>query len=114
MRTNTVIDDHLIDEALAVSGDTAKNRLIGRQSWRNGDRHLIGADTSVWIGYVTPQTTILASELEQRGAGTGNLILVGFLQGFRNEKQFQDAKEIIVWLCRKRHSYQSSTKLSFL
>jgi predicted nucleic acid-binding protein len=60
---------------------------------------MIVADTSVWIDYVngfeTPQTNILDFELENRRVVTGDLIIVEFLQGFREDKQFQEAKEIM-------------------
>jgi len=59
---------------------------------------MIVADTSVWIDYVngvmTPQTNILDSELERRRVATGDLILVEFLQGFRDDNQFQEAETI--------------------
>jgi len=60
---------------------------------------MIVADTSVWIDYVngiiTPQTNILDLELENSRVATGDLIIVEFLQGFRKEKQFQEAKNIM-------------------
>ncbi len=60
---------------------------------------MIVADTSVWIDYVngiiTPQTNILDFELENSRVATGDLIIVEFLQGFCNEKQFQEAKNIM-------------------
>lgn len=60
---------------------------------------MIVADTSVWIDYVngiiTPQTNILDFELENSRVATGDLIIVEFLQGFRKEKQFQEAKNIM-------------------
>jgi len=60
---------------------------------------MIVADTSVWIDYVngvvTPQTNILDIELENRRVATGDLIIVEFLQGFREDKQFQEAKALM-------------------
>ena len=60
---------------------------------------MIVADTSVWIDYVngtvTPQTNILDIELENRRVATGDLIMVEFLQGFRDDKQFQEAKDLM-------------------
>jgi predicted nucleic acid-binding protein len=60
---------------------------------------MIVADTSVWIDYVngvvTPQTNILDFELENRRVATGDLIIVEFLQGFRENKQFQEAKDLM-------------------
>ncbi len=60
---------------------------------------MIVADTSVWIDYVngvvTSQTDILDRELEQDRVVTGDLIIVEFLQGFRENKQFQVAKHLM-------------------
>ena len=60
---------------------------------------MIVADTSVWIDYVngvvTPQTDILDQELEQNRVVTGDLIIVEFLQGFRDNKQYQTAKHLM-------------------
>jgi len=60
---------------------------------------MIVADTSVWIDYVngvvTPQTNMLDVELENRRVATGDLIIVEFLQGFREDKQFQEAKDLM-------------------
>jgi len=57
------------------------------------------ADTSVWVDYVngviTPQTDILDQELEQNRVVTRDLIIVGFLQGFRDNKQNQAAKHLM-------------------
>lgn len=60
---------------------------------------MIVADTSVWIDYVngviTPQTDILDTELEYERVATGDIIIVEFLQGFREDKQFQEAKDLM-------------------
>ena len=60
---------------------------------------MIVADTSVWIDYVngviTPQTDILDRELELDRVVTGDLIIVEFLQGFRDNKQYQGAKQLM-------------------
>ena len=60
---------------------------------------MIVADTSVWIDYVngvvTPQTDILDRELELHRVVTGDLIIVEFLQGFRDNEQFQTAKHLM-------------------
>jgi predicted nucleic acid-binding protein len=60
---------------------------------------MIVVDTSVWIDYVngvvTPQTNILDIELESRRVATGDLIIAEFLQGFREDKQFQEAKDLM-------------------
>ena len=60
---------------------------------------MIVADTSVWIDYVngvfSEQTDMLDRELGQNRIATGDLIIVEFLQGFRNEKQYQIAKNMM-------------------
>lgn len=60
---------------------------------------MIVVDTSVWIDYVngviTPQTDILDRELQEDRVITGDLIITEFLQGFRNDKQFKVAKEMM-------------------
>ena len=57
------------------------------------------ADTSVWIDYVngaiTPQTNILDFELQENRIIVGDIIIAEFLQGFRDDKQFQQAKSIM-------------------
>lgn len=56
-------------------------------------------DTSVWIDYVngvrTAQTDILDRELKQDRVVTGDLIIVEFLQGFWDNKQFQQARKLM-------------------
>ena len=60
---------------------------------------MIVVDTSVWIDYVngviTPQTNLLDIELENNRIITGDLIIAEFLQGFRDDKQYFDAKELM-------------------
>jgi len=60
---------------------------------------MIVVDTSVWIDYVngvvTPQTNILDIELESSRIATGDLIIVEFLQGFREDSQFLEAKDLM-------------------
>lgn len=60
---------------------------------------MILADTSVWIDYVngvvTPQTDILDIELESERVATGDLIIAEFLQGFREDRQFEEARGIM-------------------
>ncbi|MBN2417713.1 PIN domain nuclease [bacterium] len=60
---------------------------------------MIVADTSVWIDYVNgvdaPHTALLDYELGHSRIITGDLIMTEFLQGFRNEKDYQAAKEIM-------------------
>jgi len=60
---------------------------------------MIVADTSVWIDYVRGvkalHTDSLDRALLQNRVITGDIIIVEFLQGFRNEKDYQAAKEIM-------------------
>ena len=60
---------------------------------------MIVADTSAWIDYVrgidAPHTSLLDYELEHNRIITGDLIITEFLQGFRREKDYQAAKEIM-------------------
>ncbi|MGD9974294.1 MAG: PIN domain nuclease [Desulfatirhabdiaceae bacterium] len=60
---------------------------------------MIVADTSVWIDYVNgiiaPHTNALDYELEHNRIITGDLIIVEFLQGFKNEKEYEKAKQIM-------------------
>jgi len=60
---------------------------------------MIVADTSVWIDYVrgvdAPHTNLLDYELDHNRIITGDLIITEFLQGFRSEKDFRAAKEIM-------------------
>lgn len=57
------------------------------------------ADTSVWIDYVngamTPQTAILDIELESGRVATCDLLITEFLQGFREDRQFEEARSIM-------------------
>ena len=46
-------------------------------------------------GVITPQTDILDRELQEDRVITGDLIITEFLQGFRNDKQFKVAKEVM-------------------
>jgi predicted nucleic acid-binding protein len=60
---------------------------------------MIVVDTSVWIDYVngaiTPQTDTLDIELDNRRVVTGDLIIVEFLQGFREDKHLREAKDLM-------------------
>ena len=60
---------------------------------------MIVADTSVWIDYLNgikaPHTEILDQELLYNRIITGDLIITEFLQGFKNEKDYQQAKDIM-------------------
>ena len=60
---------------------------------------MIVADTSAWIDYVNgviaPHTNVLDHELQHNRIVTGDLIIVEFLQGFKNEKDLKIAREIM-------------------
>lgn len=60
---------------------------------------MIVADTSAWIDYVkgvdAPHTALLDYELDHSRIVTGDLIITEFLQGFRHEKDYQAAKELM-------------------
>jgi predicted nucleic acid-binding protein len=60
---------------------------------------MVVVDTSVWIDYIhghkTPHTNALDYELLRNQVITGDLLIAEFLQGFRNDKDFEAAKEII-------------------
>jgi predicted nucleic acid-binding protein len=60
---------------------------------------MIIADTSVWIDYVrgvqSIQTDLLDYELLHDRVATGDIIIVEFLQGFREEKDLKIAKRIM-------------------
>jgi len=60
---------------------------------------MIIADTSVWIDYVrgidAPYTDLLDYELLNNRVATGDIIIVEFLQGFREEREYRIAKQIM-------------------
>ena len=60
---------------------------------------MIVADTSVWIDYVrgvdAPHTNILDYELIYNRVVTGDIIMVEFLQGFKNDREYFMAKQIM-------------------
>jgi len=60
---------------------------------------MIVADTSAWIDYVrgfqASHTDILDYELQHNRIVTGDLIIVEFLQGFKNEKDLRIAKQLM-------------------
>jgi predicted nucleic acid-binding protein len=60
---------------------------------------MVVVDTTVWIDYVhgldTPYTNALDYELLHNQVVTGDLLITEFLQGFRNDKDFESAKEIM-------------------
>ena len=60
---------------------------------------MVVVDTTVWIDYIhgldTPYTNALDQELLHNQVITGDLIIAEFLQGFRDDKDFEAAKEIM-------------------
>ena len=60
---------------------------------------MIVADTSVWIDYVkgidAPHTNILDYELIYNRVVTGDIIIAEFLQGFKNDREYLIAKQIM-------------------
>jgi len=63
---------------------------------------LILVDSSVWIDYfngtITAQTEILDRLLGQQPLAIGDLILTEVLQGFHNERDFNDARKMLTSL----------------
>jgi len=59
---------------------------------------MVVVDTTVWIDYVngleTPYTNALDYELLHNQVITGDLLITEFLQGFRNDNDFEAAKKI--------------------
>lgn len=60
---------------------------------------MILADTSAWIDYFrgvsAPYTDLLDLELARSRIVTGDLIIAEFLQGFRDEREYLEAKRIM-------------------
>ena len=60
---------------------------------------MIVADTSAWIDYVggidAPHTNTLDEELERSRIITGDLIIAEFLQGFRQQEDFEEARRMM-------------------
>ena len=60
---------------------------------------MIIADTSAWIDYVNgvdaPHTNLLDYELDKQRIITGDIIITEFLQGFRSDKDYKKAKELM-------------------
>ena len=63
---------------------------------------MIFVDSSVWVDYFngksSPEVTKLDSLLGVESVSTGDLILVEVLQGFRNDKDYKIAKNILTSL----------------
>ncbi len=60
---------------------------------------MILADTSAWIDYfrgiVAPHTDLLDLELARSRIITGDLIIAEFLQGFREDREYMEARQIM-------------------
>ena len=60
---------------------------------------MVVVDTTVWIDYIhgldAPHTNALDHELQNNQVVTGDLLIAEFLQGFRDDKDYKAAKEII-------------------
>lgn len=60
---------------------------------------MILADTSAWIDYFrgtsAPHTDLLDFELARSRIVTGDLIIAEFLQGFREDREYLEAKQIM-------------------
>ena len=74
---------------------------------------MILVDSSVWIGYfngkITPQTDWLDSTLGREIIIVGDLILAEVLQGFKSDRDFNKAKELLaacpnLWGVSKKNS----------
>jgi hypothetical protein len=63
---------------------------------------LILVDSSVWVDYfkgtLTPQAELLDGLLGQEPLAIGDLILTEVLQGFVNERDFNDARKLLISL----------------
>jgi predicted nucleic acid-binding protein len=63
---------------------------------------MIIVDTSVWIDYFNgsenEETNILDSALEDGEVAIGDLIFLEILQGFRNDKDYKQAKNMLLSL----------------
>ena len=60
---------------------------------------MIFVDTSVWVDYFngvpTPETALLDALLGREPLATGDLIVAEVLQGFRSDKDFAVARELL-------------------
>lgn len=76
---------------------------------------MVLVDSSVWINYFngknTWQTEILDQMLLQIPLFTGDLILTEVLQGFREENEYQKAKEVMsILTCQQLGGYKIAIK----
>jgi predicted nucleic acid-binding protein len=70
-----------------------------RRFGQNADGQMILVDSSVWIGYfngkINPQTDWLDFALGKEVIIVGDLILAEVLQGFKSDRDFYKAKELL-------------------
>jgi len=72
---------------------------MGRKPGRNAGRQMILVDTSVWIDYfngtINDHTDALDIALTEGTVAIGDLIYLEILQGFKNDKDYNQAKRIL-------------------
>ena len=72
---------------------------MGRGPRRDAARSVILVDSSVWIDYfrgqITPQTNWLDELLGVEALLVGDLILAEVLQGFRHQRDFNQARRLL-------------------
>ena len=70
-----------------------------RRVGQNANGQMILVDSSVWIGYfngiINPQTDWLDSALGKKIIIVGDIILAEVLQGFKSDRDFNKAKELL-------------------
>jgi predicted nucleic acid-binding protein len=70
-----------------------------RRFGQNADGQMILVDSSVWIGYfngiINPQTDWLDLALGKKIIIVGDIILAEVLQGFKSDRDFNKAKELL-------------------
>jgi predicted nucleic acid-binding protein len=70
-----------------------------RRFGKNADGQMILVDSSVWIGYfngiINPQTDWLDLALGKKIIIVGDIILAEVLQGFKSDRDFNKAKELL-------------------
>ena len=70
-----------------------------RRFGQDADGQMILVDSSVWIGYfngkINPQTDWLDSALGREIIIVGDLVLAEVLQGFKSDRDFNEAKELL-------------------
>jgi predicted nucleic acid-binding protein len=70
-----------------------------RRFGQNADGQMILVDSSVWIGYfngiINPQTDWLDLALGKKIIIVGDIILAEVLQGFKSDREFNKAKELL-------------------